>query len=191
MEEVEPGEESSQKCTLLQERIADLETWLVRERVICEQEFVRIKERETEGTLRWLSELETAGMDTSPAHRGHTWIGPLLSLDHHSCNCMCKFSIMCRLRCIKIVPSHLILKTFGGRFISLSKHAGVHPPSEGMKHASDSMPVVCGDLILMRVQSWLDTTSKGIVEGTCFVQAMWNSLTVGQSTPGSSPAWSW
>ena len=66
MEEVEPGEESNQKCSLLRERIADLETWLVRERTRCRNQFERIKEKETESTLRWISELETAGMETIP-----------------------------------------------------------------------------------------------------------------------------
>ena len=62
MEEVEPGEESGRKRSLLRERIADLEACLARERTRCEREFVRVKERETEDSLRWLSELETAGM---------------------------------------------------------------------------------------------------------------------------------
>lgn len=64
MEEVEPGDESAQKCSLLRERITDVEVWLVRERARCEEEFVRLKEREEEGIVRWLAELETAGTGT-------------------------------------------------------------------------------------------------------------------------------
>ena len=66
MEEVEPGEESNKKFSLLRERVADLETWLVRERTRCRNQFEQIKEEEMESTLRWISELETAGINTIP-----------------------------------------------------------------------------------------------------------------------------